>query len=257
MSEVLSPEVITDNLGTRLIGRRVLYYPQTTSTNHLAKDEARAGAPEGTVVIAGEQTLGRGRRERSWISPPGNLALSFVLYPTIKYLPSLIMVASLSTARAVTEVTGLETGIKWPNDVLINGKKVCGILVESEVRGSRVDYAVTGIGVNVNIRMADYPEVAAIATSLYDEIGREVSLVSLARALLRELDGLYQGLLAGRAVIEAWRERLVTLGREVSVVSADATYSGVAESVDRDGSLVVRRSDGSLSRVVAGDVSIR
>jgi BirA family biotin operon repressor/biotin-[acetyl-CoA-carboxylase] ligase len=257
MNRALSADAVMENLGTRLIGRRVLYYLRTASTNQLTKQEAQAGAPEGTVVIAGEQTLGRGRRERNWVSPPGNLALSFVLYPAIEHLPSLIMVASLATAHAVTSVAGLEAGIKWPNDVLVGGKKVCGILVESKVKGNRVDYAVTGIGVNVNIHMADYPEVAAMATSIYDELGREVSLVRLARALLKELDGFYQGLLAGRPVFESWRNSLVTLGREVSVTSADAVFSGVAEAVEGDGSLLVRRADGSLARVVAGDVTIR
>ena len=257
MKQVLSPEAVTQNLDTRLIGQRVLCYSSLPSTNELAKEEARREAVAGTVIIAEEQTVGKGRLKRAWLSPRGSLSLSVILYPGLEYLPSLVMVASLAVACAVEAVTGLKAQIKWPNDVLINGKKVCGILVESEVRGEAVGYAVVGIGVNVNLRVSDFPELSLAATSLSQELGRAVSRLGLVKRLLVEMERLYLTLLDGGAIYEEWRASLVTLGREVLVTSGDAQYSGIAESVARDGSLLVRRPDGSLSQIVAGDVTLR
>jgi BirA family biotin operon repressor/biotin-[acetyl-CoA-carboxylase] ligase len=257
MEHILSPEAVTQNLGTRFIGQRVIGYPSLPSTNELAKEEARRGAVAGTVVIAEEQTAGKGRLKRAWLSPRGSLALSVILYPGLEYLPALIMVASLAVARAIEAVTGLEAQIKWPNDVLIKGKKVCGILVESEVLGEAVSYAIVGIGVNVNLRVSDFPELSSAATSLSHELGREVSRLGLLKRLLVEMERLYLALLGGGSIYEEWRGRLATLGKEVSVASGEAEYSGIAESVARDGSLLVRRPDGSLSRIVAGDVTLR
>ena len=256
MKHSLSPEAIAQNLATRLIGQRIIYYPSVTSTNELAKVEARRGAVEGTVIVAEEQTAGKGRLKRAWLSPRGSLAFSVILYPSLEHLPSLIMVASLAVAHGIKAVTGLESGVKWPNDVLLNGKKVCGILVESEVRGEAVDYAVIGIGINVNLRVSDFPEILPAATSLSQELGGEVSLLGLVIRLLVEIERLYLDLLGEGSIYEAWRDSLVTLGREVYVVSGKASYSGIAESVARDGSLLVRRPDGSLSRIVAGDVTL-
>jgi BirA family biotin operon repressor/biotin-[acetyl-CoA-carboxylase] ligase len=258
MKETLSPEAITRNLGNRLIGRRVIFYPSVTSTNELAKEEARWGADEGTVVIAGEQTGGKGRLRRSWLSPGGSIALSLVLYPEVAELPSLIMAASLAVARSIAAVTGLEPRLKWPNDVLVGERKVSGILVESQVRGSRVDYAVIGIGINVNFKVADFPEIAPAATSLADELGEKVSLPALIRRLLVEFEGRYLALKAGGgSLYEEWRGSLSTLGQEVRVESGGDVQVGIAQSVDRDGSLLLRNPDGSLSRVVAGEVRLR
>jgi BirA family biotin operon repressor/biotin-[acetyl-CoA-carboxylase] ligase len=257
MADILSPLSITQNLNTRLIGQRVIYYPSLPSTNELAREEARRGAGEGTVVIAEEQTVGRGRLKRAWLSPKGSLSLSVILYPGLEYLPSLIMLASLAVVRSIEAVSGLEAQIKWPNDVLLNGRKVCGILVESEVWGEVVSYAVIGIGVNVNLRMSDFPELSPAATSLSQELGGEVSLLALVRRLLVEMDRLYLVLPDGGSIYEAWRDSLVTLGQEVCVTSGKANYAGIAESVGRDGSLLIRRPDGSLIRIVAGDVTLR
>ncbi len=256
MKHNLSFEAIAQSLTARLIGQRVIYYPSVASTNEIAEIEARRGAIEGTVIIAEEQTAGKGRLKRAWLSPRGSLALSVILYPALEQLPSIIMVASLAVARSIKAVTGLEAEIKWPNDILLNGRKVCGILVESGVRGETVDYAIIGIGVNVNLRVSDFPEILPTATSLSKELGREVSLLGLVTKLLVEIERLYLALLGRGSIYEAWRDSLVTLGREVHVVSGKASYSGIAESVARDGSLLIRRPDNSLSRIVAGDVTL-
>ena len=254
----LSPASITRDLETRFVGQRVIYYPSLTSTMEVAKQEAaRRGAAEGTVILADEQTAGKGRLERVWLSPRGNIALSVILYPSLSYLPSLIMLASLAVVHSIEAATGLKSQIKWPNDVLIDGRKVCGILIESNVQGSTVKYAIIGIGINVNLRLADFPEILPIATSLSDELGRDVSRLSVIRCLLVEIERLYLALSAGGSIYQEWRDSLVTLGRRVRVKTGQATYEGVAESVASDGSLLLRGLDGSLTRIVAGDVTLR
>jgi BirA family biotin operon repressor/biotin-[acetyl-CoA-carboxylase] ligase len=252
----LSAAAITDNLKTELIGQRVIAYPRLTSTNDIAKRQAKKGAREGTVVLAEEQTAGKGRLKRAWLSPRGSVALSVILHPTPAQLPHLIMVASLAVVHCIEKVD-LKAQIKWPNDVLVNNKKVCGILIESDVRGSAVDYAVIGIGLNVNLKTADFPEIAATATSLSSELGRELSRREIIRCLLVELEDLYLALPEGDSVFREWQDRLVTLGKEVELISGQTTHQGVAESVASDGSLFLRQPDGKLIKVVAGDVSLR
>jgi BirA family biotin operon repressor/biotin-[acetyl-CoA-carboxylase] ligase len=253
----LSPASITDNLGTSFIGQRVIYYPRLASTMDAARQEAQQGAAEGTIVIAGEQTRGRGRIKRTWLSPEGNIALSIILYPDTSYLPCLIMIASLAVVHSIEAVTGLKPQIKWPNDVLINGKKVCGILIENELRGSRVAYAIVGIGINVSLRLSDGAEIFTTATSLNGEVGRNVSRVDVIRHLLVETERLYLTLPDGESVYEAWRDRLVTLGKRVQVETGSGVLEGIAESVDRSGVLLLHHDDGTSTSIVAGDVALR
>lgn len=255
--EDLSPGSITGNLRTRFVGQRVLHYRRLASTMDAAKQEAQRGAPEGTIVVADEQTAGKGRIKRIWLTPEGNIAVSIILYPTVSYLPYLVMLASLAVARSVEAVTGLKTQIKWPNDILINGKKICGILTESDVRGGVVNHAIIGIGMNVNLRLSDFPDIAQTATSLAAEVGKDVSRLDIMRRLLVEVEGLYLAMPVGEAIYEEWRDRLVTLGRAVQVRSGKNTLEGVAESVDSDGSLLLRHPDGSSTRIFAGDVTLR
>jgi len=257
MGSNLLPAAITDNLETRFIGQRVVYYPSVTSTNEVARQEAQRGASEGTVIIADEQTVGRGRKKRAWLSPRGSIALSIVLYPSIVHLPSLIMVASLAVAHSIESATGLKPQLKWPNDVLIRGRKVCGILIESGVKGRKVDYAAVGIGININLRMADFPEISTIATSLSAELGREIPLEHFIRCLLIEVERLYLDSQSGEAIFQQWRSRLVTLGRRVQVSYGETKQEGIAESVAEDGSLLLRSPGGSLVKIVAGDVTLR
>lgn len=255
--EKLSAELITDGLDIKLIGQHVLYYPSVTSTNELAKKEAEGGVGEGTVVIADQQTAGRGRLKRTWLTPEGNIALSVILYPEIPVLPFLIMMASLAVSHSIEAVAGLETQIKWPNDVLITGRKVCGILIESDVRNNKVNYVIIGIGINVNAEKEVLSGVMTPATSLFVETGRIVSRLQLIQALLKDMDNLYTSITSGGSVFGEWRDRLITLGQEVRVTSGDKTMEGIAESVDTDGSLLVRGREGILNRIVAGDVTLR
>jgi len=252
----LSLSAITDNLGTGFIGQKILYYPRLASTMTVAKMQARQGAAEGTVVIAGEQTAGRGRLERLWLTPRGNIALSIILYPGKSYLPYLVMVSSLAVVRSIEAVTGLTARIKWPNDVLINGKKVGGILVETQFSGKKVAYSVVGIGINVRLRPADYPDLQYPATSLVTELGRPVSRPDLLRYLFSEFESLYCSLPLADSIVEEWRGRLVMLGRNIRVGQGDRLLEGIAESVASDGSLLLRLPDGNCTRIVAGDVTL-
>ena len=167
------------------------------------------------------------------------------------------MLASLAVAHSIEAVTGLKPQIKWPNDILINGKKVSGILIESVVKGDAVGFSVLGIGMNVDLRVASSPDILSAATSLADELGGNVSRLELIRRLLVEIERLYLVLPDGESIYEEWRGRLVTLGRRVQVTSGKDTLTGIAESVGRDGSLLLRHSDESSTEIIAGDVTLR
>jgi BirA family biotin operon repressor/biotin-[acetyl-CoA-carboxylase] ligase len=247
---------IQSRLNTRFVGRQLYYYHQLPTTMETAKELVKKGAPEGTVVIAGTQTTGRGRLARTWLSPEGSLAMSIILKPSLNKLPQLVMIASLSVVRAIKQVAGLETYIKWPNDVMIKGKKVCGILIENEVGGGRVNFAVIGIGINVNFNPPDFPEIADIATSLSHETGTEISFVELAGTLLDELERLYLEAQAGAAVYKEWQENMETLGKRIKVNTGKTVEQGQAETITENGNLVLRHDDGSLAEIVAGDVTV-
>lgn len=257
MSSDLSQEAIRRGLTTKIIGRSVLYHPTVSSTMDLAREAAAKGDSEGTVIVADEQTGGRGRLGRSWINPPGVMAVSVVLRPDMSRLLRLGMVASLATSSCVDSATGLTSTIKWPNDVLLRGKKVSGILMESSLHGQTVDWATVGIGINVSLDAGMFPEIADTATSISTEIGREVSHLTVLLCLLHEMEGLYLALLEDQPVHEEWRDRLETLGKTVEVALGDRVEVGHAESVDSDGSLMLRRPDGTLVPIVAGDVTLR
>lgn len=248
--------MVSAGLNNAIVGGKIIHFRSVPSTNTVARKAAGRGATEGLVVLADHQSAGRGRRERTWISPDGSVAISVLLRPRITLLPSLIMAASLSVRQAVEAVTGLEARIKWPNDVLVNGKKVCGILIENEVRGESAA-SVIGIGINVNVAMRDYPELADLATSLSGESRKPVSRLEIVRQVLVELDRRYRALKSGLTLCEEWRQALDTLGRPVKVIWGDAVIEGVAEDVASDGALILRLPDGVLTSVVAGEVSLR
>lgn len=255
--EALSPTSIQEKLNTDFLGQPILYFPRLASTMDAARQAATEGVAEGTLVIADEQTAARGRRGRGWFSPSGSLAFSLVLRPTLAQLPSLIMVASLAVVRTIEALATLRAQIKWPNDVLIGGKKVCGILIESQLKGGGVDFAIVGVGLNVNVALSRFPPLAAPATSLSAELGREVSRVEVLCRLLGEMEKLYLEVRAGSEIARRWRQHLATLGQRVQVQVEGTTMVGVAEGVTREGHLLLRREDGHLARIVAGEVSLR
>lgn len=247
---------IQSRLTTKFVGRQLYYYPKLTSTMEVAREKAQEGANEGTVIIADEQTLGRGRLGRTWLSPQGNLAVSIILKPSLDSLHQLIMIASLSVVHAIKQVVGIDSEIKWPNDVLVEGKKVCGILIENEVKDNTVSFAIVGIGINVNLDPLAWPEISNMATSLSYESGKEVKKDELASVLFSEFEQLYLETKSGAPIHKEWQTNMRTLGKWVQVKAGDVVEQGKAETVTECGNLILRRADGSLADIMAGDVTI-
>jgi BirA family biotin operon repressor/biotin-[acetyl-CoA-carboxylase] ligase len=244
------------HFNTNCIGNTVYYYPEVGSTNMTARQLLKEGVKEGTIVIAGKQMAGRGRLQRTWFTPEGNLAVSIILKPSITYLPQLIMMTSLSVTHAIHKICGITARIKWPNDVLINGKKICGILIENEVEKSRVNYSIIGIGINVNLDISLYPAIEPLATSLSHEKGADISVDNLLNALITELDVLYMKIKKGDNLHMQWQNDMETIGRQIQVRSGDSIETGKAESTTENGSLILRRQDGSIVEIMAGDVTV-
>lgn len=253
----LNLERVEDCLTTSVLGRRVVYSTSTASTQDIARREADEGAPEGTIIIAEEQTAGRGRLGRSWVSPAGkNLYLTLLLRPDLPRLRILGMATPLAALSAIKSVSGLEPALKWPNDVLLSGRKLAGVLIDSELSGGEVKYALAGVGVNVNLDIEEVPEVSSIATSIKREFGRAVSREDVLAALLNEFETLYLHTTPS-GIRLAWRDRLETLGRQVTVTFRGSSHEGMAEDITPEGSLILRRSDGSKLVVEAGEVTLR
>lgn len=253
----ITADLITASIATSVIGRKISYYSTLSSTTDVAKGLVKSKTEEGTVVIADEQSAGRGRLSRAWNSPKGSIAMSVILYPQLEQLPGLIMVMSLAVRRAIEQTTGIKADIKWPNDVLISGRKVCGILIENDIRGKDVRWSIVSPGININVDKAQLMKISDSATSLYIETGQQVSKLQVIVHLLESLDLYYMRLRNGEVIYHEWRDCMVTLGKEVQVSGGEYVESGVAESVDSDGCLLVRRYDGSIARIVAGDVTLR
>lgn len=248
-------------LRTQIIGQRIVYHASLGSTNDLAKELAEAGAAEGTLVIADEQTSGRGRLGRRWLSPPRlNLLLSLIFRPTLSpsQVQRLTMICSLAAADAIRQVAGLEAQIKWPNDILLAGKKAGGILTELGFRGDALAYAIVGLGLNVNLRAEQLPEeLRGVATSIAQVAGRPIPREPLLCALLERIEQRYEQLRGGQVPVAEWAARLATLGKAVRVSEGGGTIEGYAEAVDADGALWLRLADGRSQRILAGDVTLR
>jgi BirA family biotin operon repressor/biotin-[acetyl-CoA-carboxylase] ligase len=254
----LNKNEIERQMSGRLVGRDVLLYDVLGSTMDEARRLAEEGTREGTVVIAEEQTAGRGRFGRTWVSSPGqDLSFSVLLRPSAAQLPYVNMAATLAVSGAVEQVTGITPAIKWPNDVRLNGRKVSGILIETVMAKQDLKYAVLGIGVNVNLDLSEDSAISAIATSLSHETGRRVGRSEVIVDVLERLDELYREVKSGQVLTERWAARLDTLGRTVQVRWQDQVFEGRASGVDEQGNLVLARPDGSTVTVVAGEVTLQ
>jgi len=251
-----SPELITNNLKTKFVGQRVIYYPSVTSTMEVARAEALWDAPAGTVIVADQQTTGRGRLHRPWTTSPESLAFSTIFRPNIEFLPLMTMMAALAVTYTIKNVTGIKAQIKWPNDVLVRDKKVCGILIENDIRKKALKSCIIGIGLNINMKLKDYPQISSIATSLSDENKKELSRLEILRQILIEMDTLYDQLGDDDSIFLQWKNNLVTLGQVIKVNVGDEIYTGTAESVTREGTLMLRQKDGHLVKIVTGDVGM-
>lgn len=236
---------------------------ETGSTNEWAKQLAISGANEGTITIAAIQSSGRGRLRRRWASPIGGLWFSIILRPKMRPadVPKLTVLAGLSAAEILKRLYGLRIETKWPNDILVNGRKIGGILGEANSKGERVNFAILGIGINANFdAYKSLPDsIASNATSIETELGRKIRLEDLLGALLERLETDYAAYMkSGFAnTLAAWKKHASFLGREVRVIDQGKSVTGVAEDVDEEGRLIIRLKNGTSTPFLAGDVSLR
>lgn len=222
---------------------------------------AKEGADEGTVVVVREQNRGRGRLGRVWLSPLGGLWFSIILRPEVDLMeaPKVTLLAAVAVAKALCELYNLNASIKWPNDILIGGKKVAGILTEASAEGRKLAFIILGIGINANVDVASFPDNLLMpATSLTAELAREVDLPLLLQACLKHLEVEYVLFKERRfaEVLEHWRELSAVLGKKVKVISPSETLVGRASDIDQSGALILQLDSGEKRVIQAGDVSI-
>ena len=247
-----------DGMTCRRIGKVVNFHRSVPSTNDLAKEMADGGCADGTVVFAEEQTGGKGRAGRRWTSSEGGIYLSVVLKGEmdLKTVNSLPLIFGLAVSKTISTSAMIESGLKWPNDVLIGEKKVCGVLMEASVKAEEVEYVVVGIGLNVNNSLKDLDEeTRERSTTLSDEIGEKLDRRELLRNLLYFLDLHYDRYLEGgvQRLLEEWSGRSKTIGKQVSVEdSSGDVVKGKALGVDQTGALMVR-SGKKITRILSGD----
>ncbi len=262
--DLLLPEEIEPGLRAKVFGRPIIFYHELSSTQDAARELARQGAEEGTVVIAETQSHGKGRKGREWSSAPfQGIQISVILRPRLRPSQSIQipLVAGVAVAQAIIEVTPLKPRIKWPNDLIVGGKKVGGILTEMNAEIDRIDYVVLGIGLNVNTPQALFPkEIREIATSLAEELGVTVSRVRLLQSFLTEFEGLYGEFTTSgfQNIRERWKAMSNTIGAWVELSDMDkGKMEGKVLDMDADGALLLEKEDKTIERILAGDVSLR
>jgi BirA family biotin operon repressor/biotin-[acetyl-CoA-carboxylase] ligase len=239
-------------------GRNVVYTERTGSTNDIARQLADEHFPAGALVVADEQTAGRGRMGRTWIAPPGTALLVSILFrPALPASQAyrLVMATGLAAAEACEATAGVAVDVKWPNDLQIDGRKLAGLLPESAVIGGRLGHVIVGMGLNVNQTFEPPDPLHETATSLTQATGRAFDRAALLAAIMGRLNTWY-GRLADDALTEAWRGRCVTLGRRVRVEARGDVAEGVAEDLDATGALLLRDDAGQIQRINAGETTV-
>ena len=243
------------------VGREIFFYETIGSTNTVASEIA-AKTVEGAVVLADTQSKGKGRLGRVWVSPPEvNIYMSIILRPDIRPRDATLItiMSSVACANALRKVTGLNVTIKWPNDLIIQKKKLCGILTELKTERNKIIFAVAGIGINVNADINEFPEdVRYIATSLKNETGIVYSRTEIVAEILNEIDRWYKTLkvMDRDALLSEWKRLSSTLGREVNVVTGRGTITGLALDIDGEGMLMIKLASGEVKRISSGDLTI-
>ena len=260
--DVMSKAEIDSLVDTKWAGKNVIYYDETDSTNNRAKEAGNNKEPHGTLFVADMQMAGKGRRGRVWKSPSGSsIYMTILLYPDIPPVkaPQLTLIMAIAVAEGIREVTGLETKIKWPNDIVVNGKKICGILTEMSTEIDYINHVVIGIGINVN--MESFPEdIAKTATSLRIEAGKEFRRFELIAAIVEHFEKAYEAVCEAGSlepIMEDYNRLLVNCGRQVRVLEPEHEYDALALGIDKTGELQVECEDGSRKSVFAGEVSVR
>ncbi len=260
--EALSSAEIESRLHTRWMGRDCIYLKRVDSTNNYVKRIAEQCAPEGTLVVAAEQTDGRGRRGKNWYTPKGEqIAMSLLLRPKIRpgHAARMTLLMAMAVTNAIRQVANLEAEIKWPNDVVVNGKKVCGILTEMSTEVTCINYVVIGVGINVNQKK--FPEeLNTVATSLRMELGRALSRAEIIGACMDELERLYDIFMETEDMSKlktAYNAVCANRGHLIRVMEPGNEYTGTTDGINELGELVVKKEDGTITQVYAGEVSVR
>lgn len=261
-ADVLSKEELESTINTKWAGTQVAFFEETDSTNNEIRRLAEQGAPHGTLAVAERQLGGKGRRGRVWTSPAGvGIWMSMLLRPQIDPMAAsmLTLVMALSTRRGIEKATGLKSEIKWPNDLVLNKKKICGILTEMSTELMEIQYVIPGTGINVN--QMEFPDdIKATATSLRIESGKIQKRSEIIAAIMEAFEGYYDTFIATQdmsGLIEEYNANLVNLGNEVCVLDPAGEYRGVSEGINKEGALLVRLSDGTLKEIISGEVSVR
>ena len=254
--DILIPEEIKIGLDSKIIGREIHYFKKINSTNLYAKKLASEGAQEGTVVVADIQLSGRGRKDRTWSSPFGGLWFSIVLYPQLPPERGMLvtMTVSVAVAQAIKEITGLNPNIKWPNDIMLSKKKVCGVLTELDAEMDNINYSIIGIGINVNNEIEE--NLQDIAISLNSIIGTQISRVKFLQSIFKHLDENYVKLISKnyRSIRELWFSFANIIGKKIQVEGEKEDISGVVIDVDQSGCLILDTDKGQV-RIVSGDIT--
>ncbi len=262
--EILSGFQLTCGLETNFIGNNMYVYDSVSSTNKLARQLAEEGEVEGTVVIAEKQTAGKGRMGRQWVSPPaGGLWMSIILKPDIKpnNVACLTLVIGLAICKGLRELTDLNIGLKWPNDLVIGGKKVCGILMELSAEVDRVNYIIAGIGLNINLEAYHFPdELRRTATSLYMESGQRYSRIRVAQHILCSIEQYYIRFLQTKSLAEMkeeYKKLSTVLGKDVVITTSNTNIYGRVVDFYDDGSILLLDDENVQHKILSGDVSLR
>lgn len=263
-ADVITEAEIASRLTTRWAGRNLIYYPKTDSTNTRARQEANQGAEEGTLIVADCQEMGKGRRGRGWESPEGkNIYMSLVLRPSLSpaNASAVTLVMALAAAEGIKNACGLECRIKWPNDLVLGGKKICGILTEMSAELECIHWIVAGIGINVNID--SFPEeIVDTATSLKIEKGGTAGInrSSIIAEIMKSFEKYYESFMETgdlALMLEEYDRNLANKGRRVRVLAPKNSYEGTALGITKTGELLVEMDDGEIRKVLSGEVSVR
>ena len=260
--DLLIPQEVQRGLSTTYIGKKIYYFPELESTNIAAKEKAlhRAeGMSEGTLIIAERQSAGKGRLGREWFSPAGGIWLSIILYPQLSpsYISRITLMTAVATVKALENYTLIKPKIKWPNDILINEKKVCGILTEMSAELDIINWVVVGIGVNVNIDHQRFPEdIQANTISLKEVSGEEVLRVKLAQTFLQEFEKYYEKLKRKEfsSILKEWKLYSHTLGKKIRVDMGERIITGEAIDINEEGALILKKEDGELIKIISGTI---
>ena len=262
-SDPITADEIRQGLSTKVFGKKnIIYLNETDSTNTRAKELAAQGAPEGTLVIAEKQTNGRGRRGRSWFSPPGGgIYFSLILRPVISptETPRITLMTAVVAAETLISLVKLKLRIKWPNDILVNGKKLAGILTEISTEMDAVNYIIVGLGLNVNTRFEKFPqEIKENATSILIETGKQFPRVKLIQHYLKLYEIFYDMFKNNdfEPIMNRWRELADIIGKQIRVDVIGKTHIGEVVAVDNDGVLILKDDQGVLQRIFSGDVTL-